>query len=274
MRGETTSAAPEAERAAAPGPATQPRAEVRPGRRRLLALAHGALCHSLFAGAVIAMARGLHSGMSSGIGRLEGAPAVVANLLLLAQFPLLHSWLLAGGGARVYRHLVPREHARTLAPTLYVTIASLQVLALFTLWSPLGPPFWEAEGSLRVLCTALFGASWLALAKSMADANLALQSGALGWWALYRGKKPEYGPLPTRGLFAVCRQPIYLSFAAITWTGPVWTVDHAIVTAVLTGYCFLGPIAKEKRFERIHGEAFREYRARVPYLPGLPRARG
>jgi protein-S-isoprenylcysteine O-methyltransferase Ste14 len=220
------------------------------------------------------MARGLFLGMASGLGRLAGAEAVAADLLLLVQFPLVHSWLLAGGGARVYRHLAPREHARTLAPTLYVTIASLQVLALFTLWSPLGPTLWEAEGSLRTLCAILSGASWLALAKSMADANLALQSGALGWWALFRGKRPDYGPLPTRGLFSVCRQPIYLSFAAITWTGPVWSIDHVVVTTVLTAYCFLGPIAKEKRFDRIHGEAFREYRARVPYFPGLPRGRG
>jgi len=243
-------------------------------RRRLLALGHGALCHALFAAAVVAMARGLFLGMSSGLGGLEGVAAVLANLLLLAQFPLLHSWLLAGGGARVYRRIAPREHARTLAPTLYVTIASAQVLALFLLWSPLGGPSWEAEGGARIACWILSGASWLALAKSMADANLALQSGALGWWALYRGRKPDYGPLPTRGLFALCRQPIYLSFAAITWTGPVWTIDHAIVTTVLTAYCVLGPIAKEKRFEKIHGEAFREYRARVPYFPGLPRARG
>jgi hypothetical protein len=244
----------------------------RPLRRRLFALGHGLLCHGLFAAAVIAMARGLFLGMTSGIGGLEGAAAVAANILLLAQFPLLHSWLLAGGGARVYRHLVPAEYARTLAPTLYVTIASMQVLALFLLWSPIGEPFWEVEGSLRTLCWVLSAASWLALAKSMKDANLALQSGALGWLALLRGGRPDYGPLPTRGLFALCRQPIYLSFAAITWTGPVWTVDHAIVTMGLTAYCVLGPIAKEKRFERIHGDAFREYRARVPYF--LPRGKG
>jgi protein-S-isoprenylcysteine O-methyltransferase Ste14 len=242
-----------------------------PARRRLLALFHGALCHGLFAAAVVAMARGLFLGMTSSLGRLEGGAAIVANSLLLAQFPLVHSWLLAGGGPRVYRRLAPREHARTLAPTLYVSIASLQVLAVFLLWSPVGEPFWEAKGTLRALCFALPGASWLALAKSMADANLALQSGSLGWWALYRGRKPDYGPLPTRGLFAICRQPIYLSFAAITWTGPVWTIDHVVVTAVLTGYCLLGPLAKERRFERIHGDAFREYRARVPYFPGMPR---
>lgn len=239
--------------------------------RRLLALGYGALCHGLFAAAVVAMARGLFLGMTPGLGRLEGMPAIAADALLLFQFPLVHSWLLAGGGARVYRFLAPRAHVRTLAPTLYVTLASAQVLALFALWSPVGAPFWTAEGPLRAIQLVLGSAAWLALAKSMHDANLALQTGALGWWALWRGRPPDYGPMPTGGLFALCRQPIYLSFAAIPWFGAVWTADHAVVTAVFTAYCVLGPLRKERRFERIHGEAFREYRARVPYLPGWPR---
>lgn len=243
------------------------------GERRVIAALYAILCHGLFAVAVLAMARGLFLGMTTGLGRFEGTAAIVANALLVLQFPLVHSWLLARPGRRVLGRMAPRDLVRTLGPTLYVTVASAQVAALFLLWSPIGTPFWEATGGLRVAAWGLTAASWLLLGKSMADANLALQTGALGWLALWRGKDPEYGNLPTGGLFALCRQPIYLSFAAITWFGPVWTIDHVVVTAALTGYCAVGPLLKERRFARIHGEAWESYRARVPYFPGLPKKR-
>ncbi len=240
-------------------------------KRRIVALSYGLVCHGLFAIAVWWMAWGLILGMTQGRGGLDGIAAILVNTLLVVQFPLLHSWLLGGGSRQVNRFLAPACYRATLAPTLYVILASLQVILLFRAWSPIGEPFFVASGSLRTFCWFGSALSWGLLAKSMADANLALQSGALGWLSLFQGKKPNYGPLPTTGLFAVCRQPIYLAFAAITWTGPVWTIDRVFVTLTLTAYCFFGPIWKERRFEKIHGERFRAYCAEVPYMPGWGR---
>ena len=100
----------------------------------------------------------------------------------------------------------------------------------------------------------------------MADAGLGLQTGLSGWWAVFRGQQVRYPGLPTKGLFRVCRQPIYLSFALVTWFGPAWTVDKLWVASVLTTYCIVGPLLKEARYARIFGRAFEEYREAVPYL--------
>ncbi len=73
------------------------------------------------------------------------------------------------------------------------------------------------------------------------------------------------------GLFAACRQPIYLGFALVLWTAPVWSLDWLLLTAPWTVYGVVGPRWKEQRWERLFGERFRAYRATVPYL--LPRFR-
>ncbi len=124
-------------------------------------------------------------------------------------------------------------------------------------------------GALAALC-ALYAASWLLLLKSIVDAGFPLQTGLLGWWAVARGRAPVYPPMPRRGLFRLCRQPIYLSFALTLWTVPTWTPDQLCVALVLTGYCVLGPLLKEARFGRTFGAEFAAYRRGVPYF--VPRS--
>jgi len=93
-----------------------------------------------------------------------------------------------------------------------------------------------------------------------------VQSGALGWMSLLQKIAPNYPDMPTTGLFAVIRQPIYLSFALTLWTVPVWTPDQLVLSIILTGYCILAPRFKEKRFQRRFGAHFEEYRTRTPYM--------
>jgi protein-S-isoprenylcysteine O-methyltransferase Ste14 len=113
--------------------------------------------------------------------------------------------------------------------------------------------------------------AWVFLIKALLDAGLELQTGALGWRAVLHGRKPVYPPLPTRGTFRFLRQPVYLGFLLTLWTGPVWTPDHLVIALVWTVYCLVGPRLKERRYHRLFGEAFEEYRLRVPYmLPKLP----
>jgi len=109
--------------------------------------------------------------------------------------------------------------------------------------------------------------------KGMNDAGLGTQMGYLGWTAAARGERPRYDSFPTGGMFRYCRQPIYAAFALTLWTGPVLTPDRLALAVLWTTYCLVGPLLKERRYLRRHGEAFREYQASVPYwLPARPRA--
>lgn len=248
-----------------------PLAEPR-GRRRLLALALGLACHGTFLLAVTLMFLGLHDGLASGLARLSGLSRIGLDALLALQFPLLHSALLTRRGQRWLARGLGERHGWTLAPTTYAWVAALQILSTFALWAPSGTVWWEAHGGALVLMNVLYGGSWLFLGKALMDGGLGLQTGWIGWTALWRGARVAFPPLAQRGLFALCRQPIYLGFALTLWTGPVLTPDRVFLALVWTIYCVAGPRHKERRYLARHGEAFGEYQRRVPYmLPGRRR---
>jgi protein-S-isoprenylcysteine O-methyltransferase Ste14 len=237
----------------------------------LIALCYGVVCHLCFAIGVATMVGMMFFGMSRTLGALEAPWSWLANAGLLAQLPLLHSFLLSARGHRVLARLAPAGTGATLATTTYVIIASLQIFALFAFWSPSHVIWWQADGTSLIVLTAFYATAWLLLGKAMSDAGLSLQTGALGWWALLRDKQPVYPRLPERGLFRWSRQPIYVAFTLTVWTVPTWTPDQLAVAVTLTLYCLIGPLFKEVRFRRIYGAAFAAYAQRVPYWLPWPR---
>jgi protein-S-isoprenylcysteine O-methyltransferase Ste14 len=241
-----------------------------PGAGRIaLALGMGLVCHAVFAAAVLAMILAMFFGLSESFGRVPWPWAALANAALIVQFPLAHSLLLTVPGGRWLARLIPGPHGATLATTTYALIASLQLLALFTLWTPSGIVWWRAEGVVFwAICTAYAGA-WLLLIKASFDAGAEVQSGALGWMSLMARIRPRFPDMPTRGMFRVIRQPIYVAFALTLWTVPVWTPDQLALAVSYTAYCLLAPRLKERRFAARYGERFARYRATVPYA--LPR---
>lgn len=238
-----------------------------PGAGRImLALMFGALCHTAFAAGVVAMIVAMFFGLSESFGTVPWPWAALANAALMMQFPLVHSFLLTGRGGRLLTRLVPGPHGPTLATTTYALIASLQLLALFALWTPTGIVWWRAEGAALWAICAAYAAAWLLLVKASFDAGAEVQSGALGWMSLMARIRPKFPDMPTRGLFRVIRQPIYVAFALTLWTVPIWTPDQLALALSYTAYCLLAPRLKERRFAARYGERFERYRANVPYV--------
>jgi methanethiol S-methyltransferase len=237
------------------------------GRGRIaLALAMGAACHSIFALAGVAMVTAMFFGMSVSLGTVPWPWALLANAVLLLQFPLGHSLLLTARGRALLAQLVPGHHGRTLSTTTYAIIASLQLLALFALWTPSGIVWWRAEGWVFWAICAGYTAAWLLLMKASFDAGPEVQSGSLGWLSLMQNIRPVFPDMPQTGLFRLIRQPIYAAFALTLWTVPVWTPDQLVLASSYTAYCLLAPLLKERRFTALYGERFAAYRRTVPYI--------
>jgi methanethiol S-methyltransferase len=233
--------------------------------RRLTAVIYGLLCHSLFVVGVGTMMFQMYFGMSKSFGTLDSPFSWLVNALLLVQFPLGHSLLLSAPGRRLLARLAPGAIGVSLSTTTYVIIASAQVLALFSLWTPSGVIWWQAQGALFWILATFYAASWLLLGQAILDAGITLQTGSLGWWAVYRNARPTYPGMPTLGLFRLCRQPIYLAFTCTVWTVPVWTPDQLLIAIGFTVYCLIGPLFKEARFARQFGQKFIDYQKIRPY---------
>jgi methanethiol S-methyltransferase len=229
------------------------------------------MCHGTFALGVGAMVVAMYFGMSRSLGTVAYPWNWAVNVLLLAQFTVGHSFLLTRKGRTLLTRLAPAGNGRTLSSTTFAIVASVQILALFALWSPTGSVWWQAHGTALVVMTTLYAAAWLLLLKAMADAGLGLQTGSTGWIALLRNRDAVYPKLPVEGLFRLSRQPIYVAFALTLWTVPTWTPDQLFLATVLTAYCRVAPRFKEKRFQRTYGAAFDLYASRVPYWLPSPR---
>jgi len=238
--------------------------------QRLVALLYGLACHLAFAAAVGVMMWKLYRGLSGGPS-LPFPQALAWDALLILQFPLIHSLLLTPAGARFLGRLAPLGLGADLKTTTFALVASLQILFALLAWSPLGPVWREFHGPLALFSSTLYLGGWLLLLKSMSDAGLGVQMGYLGWLAVFRNQRPAYPPFRERGSLRYSRHPMYLAYAIILWTGPVWSLDHLLLAGVWSLYCVLAPLHKESRTLRRSGPAYASYRKRVPYF--IPRFR-
>jgi len=86
-----------------------------------------------------------------------------------------------------------------------------------------------------------------------------------------RGEAPEAPvPLFTGKAYAVVRHPLYLGFSLILAFHPVQTENSLASAAAIVAYFYIGTFFEERRMERAYGEAYREYRRRVPRFLPLP----
>jgi len=233
---------------------------------KLIAVVYGALCHGLFLCAGILMFVCLFTGFSGQLVPSFFYSHYVFNVFLLLQFPFLHSFLLTKPGRKILRWFYSDDYQGKLDTTVYATIASVQLIFLFLLWTPTGIVLWVASGPLYYFLCIGYGLGWLVLSISSVQAGFGVQTGSLGWISLYRGVKVKFPDMPCSGLFKIIRHPIYFSFCIILWVSPYLTVDKVVIASIYSLYCFLAPLLKEKRFIKIYGDRFRNYQLQTPYF--------
>jgi protein-S-isoprenylcysteine O-methyltransferase Ste14 len=83
------------------------------------------------------------------------------------------------------------------------------------------------------------------------------------------GKNP--GSLVTQGMYAYVRHPLYFFSLVFMWLTPTMTASLFGLYVTLSLYLYLGALHEESRLLADFGEAYRDYRERVPML--LPRWR-
>ena len=233
---------------------------------KIISLTYGFICHTSFALAGVCMFWVLFNGFTVSLGSLKYPLNMICNFFLLIQFPILHSFLLSNFGRKILRLFATRNFGNILETTIYVTIASIQLLLLFVFWTPSHIIIYNFEYPLNILNILLFTFSWFLLSLSSFQAGIKVQTGSLGWTSMFFLKKPMFPPMPTKGLFKIIRQPIYLSFCFVLWTPPTMTLDLFLVAFFYSFYCYLAPRFKEKRFIKFYGKSFIEYKKKTPYF--------
>ena len=238
-------------------------------KNKVWATCYGAFCHLTFLVAGLSMFFTILTGFTYSFGTLSGLASLIANIFLLLQFPIGHSFFLTNKGMKFLDLLAPKDYAKTLRTTIYASLASLQLIALFIFWSPSDIVVWKVDYPLNLFMVTLNLLSWTLLTISSIQAGYQLQTGSLGWVSLYKNERARYPSMPKNGLFSLIRQPIYFSFCLVLWSSPMMTLDLFIVAVSYSSYCFFGPFFKELRFGRLYGQEFEAYKSTTPYF--LPR---
>ena len=235
-------------------------------KTKLISILYGVVCHITFVISGLCMFWVLYNGFTVSLGSVRYPLNIITNTLLLLQFPILHSFLLTNSGRKFLRFFAPRNHAKTLETTIYATIASIQLLLLFLLWTPSNIVIYDLKYPVNVLNFLFFILGWILLAISSFQAGYKVQTGSLGWISMFLSEKPKFPPMPTNGLFKLIRQPIYLSFCIVLWSPPTMTLDLFCVALFYSFYCYFSPYFKEKRFTKLYGESFLKYKKNTPYF--------
>jgi protein-S-isoprenylcysteine O-methyltransferase Ste14 len=241
-------------------------------RDKVIALTYGVICHLAFGVAIVLMAYDVYFGFTRSLWPIGGDHGRLWNTLLVCQFPLIHSLLLSKRGRRILGWCAPGKLGEQLSTTTFAVVSSLQLVAVFLLWTPSETVWFAPTGALKMIMSIFFIGAWVLLVKAISDASIALHTGFLGWSSVFRGRAPRFDAPAERGSYRYLRQPIYLAFALILFTGPVWSPDHLFFFLVWGGYCVLGPRLKERRLSAWYGEEYRRYQRAVPYM--IPRFRG
>jgi len=240
--------------------------------KRLCFFAYGLAAYVVFLGTflyAIAFVGGCPLVPSTLDGSLHGslASAIAVNCALLTVFAVQHSVM----ARRWFKERWTRVIPWTIERSTYVLAASLALLLLFWQWRPIGIEIWTVENSAgRALLWALFAAGWgTVLVVTFLINHFDL-------FGLRQVTLPLLGkpytpvsfrtPLPYRHV----RHPLYFGFLLAFWATPHMTLAHLLFAVATTAYIVLAIQFEERDLVAEHGQAYEDYRKKVPMLiPGL-----
>lgn len=240
--------------------------------KRALALAYGGFAYLLFFATFLyavlfvgglGVPRTVDAGRSAPLGT-----AIVIDALLLSAFAVQHSVM----ARRWFKVRWTRLVSWPVERSTYVVAASLVLALLLWQWRPIPRVVWDLRGTVaEPVLVVLFWAGWATVFVSTFLINHFELFGISQVWAYFRGHEFHGPAFKTPVLYHLVRHPIYLGFVVAFWAAPVMTAGHLLFAIATTGYILVGIYFEERDLTTVHGEAYREYRERVPMLIPLPK---
>ena len=199
------------------------------------------------------------------------ATAVVINLALIALFGFQHSIMARQGFKRAWTRVVPKEAERSV----YVLLASLALIILFTAWRPIPGTVWSVENPLLAnLLMGLFAVGWLIVLLSTFLINHFELFGLQQAWFHVRGRNAAAPQFRQPFFYKLVRHPLYLGFFIAFWSTPVMSYGHLLLAAGMSLFMLIAIQLEERDLVGLFGRDYEEYRARVGMLiPGIGRRR-
>lgn len=191
------------------------------------------------------------------------AGAVVYNTLLFGLFALHHSVFARTGAKRwLTRHVRPAFERAT-----FVWVASVLLALVCAAWRPVGGSLYHHGGAVRWAHFAIV-ALGVVLTAAGARRLRPLELAGIEQARHRPGRREE---LVLAWPYNLVRHPIYLGWVLFVFGVPHMTMDRFLLAVLSTTYLVAAVPLEERQLERVFGDAYRYYRARVRWriVPGV-----
>jgi protein-S-isoprenylcysteine O-methyltransferase Ste14 len=187
--------------------------------------------------------------------------AVPIDLALVAFFGVAHSVMARASFKRAWTRVVPAAAERSV----YVLVASAQIALLCWQWRPVGPTLWSTSGTLALGLRAV---------EALGFATVVGATFLIDHFELFGLKQSAAPRFRTPFLYRWVRHPMYLGLLVGLWVSSTMTLGHLVLAASMTAYILIGVRHEERDLERLFGDEYRAYQARVGcVLPRLVQVR-
>jgi protein-S-isoprenylcysteine O-methyltransferase Ste14 len=228
-----------------------------------------AICLGVFAYAVgfignFAVPKAMDSGREVPL-----AQALIVNALLLGFFAIQHSVMARSWFKRWLTRMIPAAAERST----YVLLSSLALILLFWQWQPMGGTIWNVQNPVaRAVLYGLYAVGWIQVLVTTFLINHFDLFGMRQVYLHLLGRELTPLKFVTPGPYEVIRHPLYVGWLLVFWATPTMTLAHLLFAVLTTSYILVAIQFEERDLVRHHGQAYAEYRKRVPKL--IPRLFG
>ena len=237
---------------------------------RISAFIYGIVCYIIFFGTFLyaiafvgnlIVPRSMDSAVNTSL-----TNAFVINFSLLGIFGLQHSLMARQWFKDWWTQLVPRPVERST----YVLFSSLCLIALFYFWQPMGIEIWNVQNSwVRIILYSLFAFGWLLVLGSSFLINHFDLFGLRQVYFYFLDREYTQLDFAVPGLYKIVRHPLYVGWLFAFWATPTMTLAHLVFALGTTVYILVAIQLEERELLKFHGQAYADYRDRVPMLiPG------
>jgi protein-S-isoprenylcysteine O-methyltransferase Ste14 len=199
---------------------------------------------------------------------------MIQILLIFILFAFIHSITVSKKFKHVCKALFGETFMRVYYRALYNCVSVLTVgIALYFINQAPDRLLWAAPGWLRWFMhfIQLAGLAFGSLAFEHLDTGEFL--GVKQIWRYFTRQEVagnieglSQNELVTTGVYGIVRHPMYLAGIVIFTFNPHVTRNSLIVSILADIYFLFGSLIEERRFLRIFGDQYVQYRKRVPWL--------
>ena len=193
---------------------------------------------------------------------LNGSVTLIFDLCLSLAFFLQHSGMVR----KSFRRFLSRVITEAYVSAFYAISSGIVLCAVIIFWQESSSTVATAKGALRLLLRVIFAASIVGFYWG---------TKALGFFDPYgiraikyglRGKKPKEISLTISGPYRWVRHPLYLFVLLMIWSCPDLTFDRLLFNVLWSVWIYIGAMLEERDLVADFGEAYREYKRKVPML--------